>query len=160
MRKPALDAPALAWAEYYEQLAALYRRQAAYETRLAYVDVRLSEQDARLTAHDEQIGEHETQIGGLHSRMESMEERQRMLADLPELLEKLGPRTLSPEHQRTIQHAVKRLHEVSGAAYPTIYTELGERFHVAKYTQIAEERWEEVAAWFKQRIDAAEQHRQ
>src|SRR5690349_18609841 len=40
--KPSLDAPALAWAEYHEQLAALYRRQAAYEARLAYVDASLS----------------------------------------------------------------------------------------------------------------------
>ncbi|MGH2514391.1 MAG: BRO-N domain-containing protein, partial [Ktedonobacterales bacterium] len=55
--KPSLDAPALSWAEYYEQLAVLYRRQAAYETQIAYVEARLDE-------HGDQIGE-------LHSRMES-----------------------------------------------------------------------------------------
>jgi len=43
---------------------------------------------------------------------------------------------------------------------PPSYTELGERFHVAKYTQIPEERWEEDAAWFKQRLDAAEKRQQ
>src|SRR5262249_2112517 len=57
---PAPDAPALAWAEYHEQLASLYRRQAAHEARVAYVEATLS---ARLDEHDEQIEE-------LHSRME------------------------------------------------------------------------------------------
>jgi hypothetical protein len=143
--KPAPDAPALAWADYYEQLAVLYRRQAAYEAQLAVVE-------AKLVEHDEQIGE-------LHSRMESLEEGQRLLADLPELLERLGPQTLTPAHQRTVQQAVKRLHEVSGYAYATIYADLGEHFHVAKYTQIADDQWQDVAAWFKQRIEAAEKRR-
>src|SRR5262249_18730113 len=82
--KPSPDASALAWAEYYEQLAVLYRRQAAYEARLVYVDARLDE--------------HEEQIGELHSRIESLAEGQRLL---PELLERLGPQTLTPEHQAT-----------------------------------------------------------
>jgi len=51
--KPEPEAPALAWAEYYEQLATLYRRQAAYEAQLVYVEVTLS---ARLEDHEEQIG--------------------------------------------------------------------------------------------------------
>src|SRR5262249_582730 len=58
LAKPAEAAPALAWAEYYEQLAVLYRRQAAYEAQLVYVDARLEE--------------HEEQIGELHSRIESL----------------------------------------------------------------------------------------
>src|SRR5262249_40304817 len=42
LEQPAPEAPALAWAKYYEQLALLYRRQAAYEAQMAYVDAALS----------------------------------------------------------------------------------------------------------------------
>lgn len=51
--KPVPDAPAVAWAEYYEAMATLYRRTIAIETTLA--------------AHDAQIGE-------LFSRLEGVEE--------------------------------------------------------------------------------------
>lgn len=39
-----------------------------------------------------------------------------------------GPETLTPEHQKTLQYYVKRLHEVTGKPYPTI-SEVGEIFH-------------------------------
>src|SRR5579859_7774843 len=57
--KPAPDAPALVWAEYFEQLAALYRRQADYEAQLAYVDAAAN---WRLDDHDTQLGDHDEQI--------------------------------------------------------------------------------------------------
>jgi hypothetical protein len=63
-------------------LATLYYRQAAYEEQLRVID-------ASLIEHSEQLGE-------LHSRIESLEAGQRLL---PEILERLGPQTLSPEHQ-------------------------------------------------------------
>jgi len=144
--KPALDAPALAWAEYHEQLAALYRRQAAYEARRAYVDATLS---ARLDDHEDQIGE-------LHGRLEGMEEVTRLV---PEILQRLGPQTLTPEHQATIKHQAARLHELTGASYATIYGDLNAAFHVARYSDIADARWPEIAAWFKTRIEAAERQR-
>jgi len=50
-----------------------------------------------------------------------------------------------------------RLHELSGASYATIYGELTAAFHVGKYSDIADVRWPEIAAWFKTRIKAAEQ---
>jgi hypothetical protein len=65
--KPSSEAPALAWADYYEQLAVLFRRQAAYEAQLVYVDARLEELEA--------------QIGELHSRIESLEVGQRLLPE-------------------------------------------------------------------------------
>ena len=147
--KPSLDAPALAWAEYHEQLAALYRRQAAYETRLAYVDASLSGLSVRLDDHEEQIGE-------LHGRLEGMEEVTRLV---PEILQRLGPQTLTPEHQATIKHQATRLHELSGRAYATIYGDLNAAFHVARYSDIPEARWPEIVAWFKTRIEAAEKQR-
>jgi hypothetical protein len=94
--KPALDAPATLWADYYEQLMLLYRRQAAYEARLAYVD-------AQLTEHTEQIGE-------LHGRVESLEAGQRLL---PEILERLGPQTLTPKHQAAVKRLAGQLHDLT-----------------------------------------------
>src|SRR5262245_53892531 len=143
LAKPSPDAPALAWAEYYEQLATLYRRQAAYEARLVYVDARLDE--------------HEEQLGELHSRIESLEEGQRLL---PEILERLGPQTLTPEHQGTVKAMAKRLNELSGLAYATIYGDLNARFHVGKYSDILDTSWPEVAAWFQSRLDARERRAQ
>jgi BRO family, N-terminal domain len=149
LERPPESAPAMEWARYHELMAALYRRQAAYEVRLKAHEPRLSVIDTTLAQHDAELGE-------LHSRVESLEAGMQML---PEILERLGPEALTPEHQRTVQNAVKRLHEVGGYAYATIYVELGQHFHVAKYDQIPEARWEEIAEWFRVRLDAAERRR-
>ncbi|MGH2515473.1 MAG: hypothetical protein ACRDHP_07440, partial [Ktedonobacterales bacterium] len=99
---------------------------------------------------------HEEQIGELHSRMESLEEGTRML---PELLLRLGPQTLTSEHQATVKAMTKRLHDLAGFAYATVYGELNEAFRVARYNDIPDARWEEVAAWLTVRINAAERRR-
>ncbi len=130
--KPAENAPALMWAEYHEHLASLYRRAAAYEARLEYVDAKLEEHEDRL---------------------ESVEEATRLL---PEILERLGPQTLTPEHQSTVRNMERRLNELSGISHAAIYSELNDPFHVAKYDQIPDTRWVDIAAWFERRIDAAE----
>jgi hypothetical protein len=140
--KPSPDASALLWAEYYEQLAVLYRRQAAYETRIAYVDARLDE--------------HEEEIGELHSRLEGMEEVTRLV---PEILERLGPQTLTPEHQATIKNMARRLNDLTNMSYATIYGDLNSTFHVGKYSDIPDAQWPEVAKWLQQRIDAAQKRR-
>ncbi len=129
--RPPQDAPALAQAEYHEAMAVWLRWR---------VDIEAWQQrtDQRQTA--------------LEQRMDSAEG---MLHLVPELLERLGPQTLSPEHQHTIQSGVKRLHELTGRAYGTLWTELGASFHVAKYDQIPESRWEEVAEWLRTRITRA-----
>jgi hypothetical protein len=140
--KPAKDAPAVLWAKYYEQLAELYYRQAAYEEQLRVID-------ATLTEHSEQLGE-------LHSRIESLEAGQRLL---PDILERLGPQTLSPEHQATVKAMAGRLHEVAGYSFATIYGDLNAAFHVGRYSDIPDAHWDEVAVWFQTRIDATEKHR-
>jgi hypothetical protein len=137
--KPTLEAPALAWAEYHEQLAVLYRRAAAYEAQLAYVDAKLDE--------------HDVQIDELHSRVEGMEEITRLV---PEILERLGPQTLTPEHQAAVRNMARRLSELSGIAYATIYGDLNAAFHVGRYSDIPDAHWAEITAWFQRRIDAAE----
>jgi hypothetical protein len=85
--------PAVLWARYHEQVAALYDRQTAYEEQLRVID-------ATITEDTEQLGE-------LHSRIKSLEAGQRLL---PEILERLGPHTLSPEHQATVKAMATRLH--------------------------------------------------
>jgi hypothetical protein len=139
LTKPSPEAPALAWAEYYEHLSVLYRRQATYEAHLARLD-------ERLDAHEDTIGE-------LHSRMESLEEGQRLL---PELLERLGQQALTPEHQATVKAMAGRLHDLGGYSFAAIYGELNAAFHVGKYSDIPDARWAEVVGWFNPRIEAAE----
>jgi hypothetical protein len=88
--------------------------------------------------------------------METVEEISRLV---PEILERLGPQTLTPEHQATVKAMATRLHEVSGLAYSTIYSDLNAAFHVGRYSDIAEAQWTEVAGWLQQRIAAAERRR-
>lgn len=56
--------------------------------------------------------------GGIESRMESVEEMTRLV---PELVERLGPATPSPEQQRSVQASVNRLGELTGAKHAAIY---------------------------------------
>lgn len=92
----------------------------------------------------------------VESRLESVEEVTRLI---PELFERLPPRTLNPAHQSTVQAMVKRLHDLAGFSFTTIYSDLNAAFHVGKYSEIPDAQWPQVAAWFKQRIDAAEKRR-
>jgi hypothetical protein len=132
--KPAADAGAMLWAKYHEQLAALYYRQAAYEAQLTVIDAR--------------VGDHDVQLGELHSRVESLEAAQHLL---PELLERLGPQTLTPEHQAAMRAGVARLHD-AGMSYGAAYAELGRAFKVAAYKDIPEAHWDDVIAWFRERL--------
>ena len=94
-------------------------------------------------------------LDGLQSEVESLHEVVRLV---PELLERMGPATLSSEHQGSVQALAKRLHEVGGFSFATIYGELNAAFHVGKYDQISDASWEDVTRWFTARINAAERH--
>ena len=144
---PAADAPREAWRTYYRGMLAWLDWLDDDDRWQNLTEVQLHEHEERLRDHDQQIGE-------LHSRVESNEELSRVLA---EALARLGPQTLTPEHQATVKHQATRLHELTGRAYATIYGDLNAAFHVARYTDIADARWPELAAWFKTRIEAAEQ---
>jgi hypothetical protein len=97
---------------------------------------------------DARVGEHDAQLGELHSRVESLEAAQHLL---PELLERLGPQTLTPEHQAVVRAGVARLHD-AGMSYGAVYAELGRAFQVASYRDIQETRWDEVVDWFQERL--------
>jgi hypothetical protein len=147
--QPAADAPAALWARYHRQMAALYERQASYDQQLTLID-------AQIVEHDQALADHSLQLGEVQSRLESLEATQREL--LPELLERLRPPTLTPEHQAAVRAGVGRLHE-AGMTYGAAYAELGRAFQVASYRDIPESRWDEVAAWFRQRMEPAERRR-
>ena len=136
--EPTPDASDEEWASYYEQMARLRRWKHGVDMRLFQVDIRLEEVEQRQDA--------------MESHMENVEEVTRLI---PEIIQQLGPQTLSPEHQRSVQASAKRLHELTGVPYPTIYDELRQYFHVGTYTQIPEAQWSEVIAWFQKRIEKA-----
>jgi P22_AR N-terminal domain len=141
--RPARDADALTWADYYEQMATWLRWKA--------------DLDQWRERTDQLLAEHERQLDSLQNRRESDEALLRMV---PELLERLGPEKLTTEHQAAVQTLVNRLHELAGFAYGTIHTELRQSFHVASYKDMLETQWPEVYQWFQQRIAAAEKRRQ
>ena len=143
---PAPEAPREAWRTYYQGMLARLDWLDEVDRWQNLTEVQLHDHEERLRDHDQQIGE-------LHSRVESNEELSRVLA---EALARLGPQPLTPEHQATVKHQATRLHELTGRAYATIYGDLNAAFHVARYTDIADARWPEIAAWFKMRIAAAE----
>ncbi len=88
--------------------------------------------------------------------MESVEEVSRLL---PDILERLGPQTLTPQHQSTAKAMATRLHDLTGLPFATIYSDLNAAFHVGKYSDIPDGSWPQVTVWFQQRIDAAERRR-
>jgi len=53
----------------------------------------------------------------------------------------------------------KRLNDLSGIAYATIYSDLNAAFHVGRYTDIPDAHWPQVAAWFERRIVVAQKPR-
>jgi hypothetical protein len=135
-QKPDNDAAAEAWADYHERMAAWIRWQADISAWRQGVDEWRGHMESRL------------------------EEHEAILSLVPDLLERLGPETLSPEHQSTVKAMAGRLHEIAGYSFGAIYGELNAAFHVGKYGDIADAHWAEVVAWLKQRIEAAErQHK-
>jgi len=160
---PDLNASGLEWAAYHEQMALLWRRQYAYEAQLEVAQEQIEAHGERLEDHDEWLDEHaqrledhDTQFGDMRTRMERLEEGQQQL---PDLLRRMGPQTLTPAHQAQVKALAVRLHDLGGFAFPTIYGELNTHFHVGKYSDIPDVEWEAVAAWFQVRLDAAEKRR-
>lgn len=128
---PARDADRAAWMRYHEAMIAWLAWQEDVERWRAGMERRQ---------------------GALETRIDSAEA---VLQLVPELIERLGPATLSPEHQRTVQAGVNRLHELTRRPHAAFYNDLREAFRVGTYKDIPEVRWEEVVGWFQQRITRA-----
>ncbi len=101
-------------------------------------------------------GEVETWRGTVEARLESQEAISGLL---PEIIDRLGPETITPQHQRQVQAYVKRLHEASGKAYPTIYDDLRIAFEKPRYQELLESEWPQVEHWFIVQIEQARKPR-
>ena len=90
--------------------------------------------------------------GGVETRLEGLE----AMTDLiPEILERLGPQTLTPEHQNRVKYLISQLSKATGKHPGTIYSELYTAFSVPRYQEIPESDWEQVEQWFQRQIDRA-----
>ena len=90
--------------------------------------------------------------GEIESRLEGQEA---MSGLLPEILERLGPEKLTPEHQQLVQYYVGKLHEATGKHQATIHAELKTAFKVPRYQEILEDDWQKVENWFRVQIERA-----
>ena len=90
--------------------------------------------------------------GSVESRLEGVEA---MTGLIPEILERLGPQTLTSAHQKQVQALVHQLSQLTKKHTATIYDDLKTAFSVAKYSDIPEEQWAHVDRWFKVQIEQA-----
>jgi hypothetical protein len=72
---------------------------------------------------------------------------------IPEILERLGPQTLTSEHQRAVQKYVQQMHELTGKPYGTIYDSLKTAFGAPKYAAIPDQDWQRVVQWFRAQLE-------
>jgi len=87
--------------------------------------------------------------GSVESRLESLEEVTNLI---PEILERLGPQTLTPDHQRILQKYVQQMHELSGKPYGALYESLKAAFGVPRYADIPDQDWPRVVQWFRAQL--------
>lgn len=126
---PVQNASALAWVEYHQQMATFYQWKATTDMRIDALEDRQSEIENRLDDH------------------------RRVLAFIPEILERLGPETLTPQHYRQVQTLAKSLHQTTNKPYPTIYDDLKTAFEKARIEDLLEDDWPEIENWFKIQIE-------
>ena len=93
--------------------------------------------------------------GGIESRLEGVEA---MTGLIPEILERLGPQTLTSAHQRQVQTFAHQLSQLTKKPYATIYDDLKTAFNVAKYSDIPEDSWAQLEQWFHGQIERARKH--
>jgi len=129
--RPASNAPSLAWADYHLQMAAFYQWKATTDTRLDVLEEWQGSVDSRLDEH------------------------RRVLAFIPEIIERLGPETLTPAHKSQVQTFVKQLSKATGKPYQTIHDELRTAFQVGSYQEIREAEWDKVENWFQVQLQRA-----
>lgn len=101
-------------------------------------------------------GEVEEWRGSVEDRLEGDKE---LLQLIPDMMERLGPETISPLHQGQLRGYVKLLHTRSGMPYQTIYDDLRLAFGPARYQDLLESDWPQIEAWFKVQIEQATQRK-
>jgi hypothetical protein len=127
--QPAIDASALEWAEYHSQMAAFYQWKAATDTRIDIIEEWQGDVETRLESHEQ------------------------VLSLVPEMLERLGPQTITPEHQNLVKYYVEQAVKATGKPRGTIYSRLYTAFSVPRYQELPESEWDQVMKWFKIQIE-------
>lgn len=92
--------------------------------------------------------------GQMETRIESNEAISRLL---PEIIERLGPETITPKHHQQVKTFAKQLHLATGKPYPTIYDDLKTVFEKGRIEDLLEEEWEQVEKWFRVQIERAKE---
>ncbi len=101
------------------------------------------------------------QVQGQLESLQTQLENGKAVTDLiPEILQRLGPETITPEHQRQVQAYVKQLHEAGGKAYATIYDDLRRAFNKPRYQELLEAEWSQVQRWFLTQIERTKKMKQ
>lgn len=129
--QPEPNANALAWAEYHYQMAAFYQWKASTDTRIDSLEEKQVEMEGRLDEH------------------------RRVLAFIPEILERLGPEKLTIKHQQQVRTLVDQLSDATDKTHKGIYSDLYIAFEVPRYQEIPEEHWDKVVNWFQAQMDRA-----
>jgi hypothetical protein len=124
-------------AAYHDLMSSWHRYQAARHAQAWRAEI------------EDRIQEHEAQLEG----------DKELVKLIPEILERIGPEKISTQQQTNIRGLVKRLSELSGTAYQTVYWELAQAFQAPRYEELLESQYPQVEAWFKKRIDAAAKKR-
>ena len=135
---PAPDAGALAWAEYHRQMVAFYEWKAATDTRLDHIEERQASIEVRQSEVESQLDEH-----------------RRVLAFIPDILERLGPEKLTLDHQKLVRYYIQQLSKATGKHSGTVYSNLYLAFNVPRYQEIPESEWGKVVNWFRVQMDRA-----
>jgi len=105
----------------------------------------------KATQHAQQWrGKVEEWRGTIEARLES---REAMTDLIPEIIERLGPQTLSPAHHRQVQVLAKQLHQATGKPYPTIYDDLKTAFEKPRIEDLLEDDWPQIEHWFRVQIE-------
>jgi hypothetical protein len=124
--KPEEDAPDEEQAAYYEHLAAWALWKAAQHNH-------------------RWRGQVQTQL-----------ESEKAVTDLiPEIIARLGEQKISETQQGQVRGYVKRLTELTGRHYSTIYDDIRLAFGPASYKDLFAADWPQVEAWFKTQIERA-----
>jgi hypothetical protein len=88
--------------------------------------------------------------GSVEARLEGLEEVTNLI---PEILERLGPQTLTSDHQRAVQKYVQQVNKLTGKPYGSIYDSLKTAFGVPKYADIPDQDWPRVVQWFQAQLE-------
>jgi hypothetical protein len=133
IEEPSQEATHREKAAYHELMSVWHRHQADL-----HVQAWRSEVEARIEEQEERI-----------------EAREAVTDLIPDILDRLGPETLTPQHQRQLQADVRRLHEASGKAYATVYDDLKTAFGKPRSQELLESEWPDVVRWFTVQIERA-----